>query len=77
MTTTVQVRISKKTYDAAKSAAITQTRSANEQIDHWSKIGRFAEAHPFLPYAAIQDILAGIAQEETGELDDFDVEAEL
>ena len=53
--------------EAGKYASV-HTRSVSMQIEHWARIGKIAEENPDLPYALIEDILAGKA-----ELDDRNV----
>ena len=68
---TVSIRINEDLYKKAMSSATAQTRSIPQQIEHWSKIGRIAEANPDLPFRVIQDILVGMAQVEAGEIESY------
>jgi hypothetical protein len=59
------VKLSDELVDEARRHAHAMSRSLARQIEHWSRIGRIAEANPDLPYAMIQDIL--LSQEELGD----------
>lgn len=68
---TVSIRVSEDLYQKAQIASTVNTRSINQQVEHWSKIGRIAESNPSLPYQVIQDLLAGKADAEAGFIDDY------
>lgn len=53
--------------DQAKRFAMIQHRSVPKQIEHWSQIGKIAEANPDLPFSVIQDILMADQEETIGE----------
>ena len=68
---TVSIRVSEELYKKARMASTPNTRSINQQVEHWSKIGRIAEANPDLTFHVIKDFLMGKADEEAGLIDDY------
>jgi hypothetical protein len=68
------VKLSDELVNEAKRYAAVYSRSVPKQIEHWSKIGKIAEENPDLPYDFIQDILFGLADEESGHLIEFKVQ---
>ena len=63
----VNVKLSKKLVDQAKSHALVQHRSVPKQIEYWSRIGKFAEENPDLPFFMIRDILISDQEAVVGE----------
>ncbi|MHA3685375.1 TA system antitoxin ParD family protein [Leucobacter sp. HY1908] len=53
------VRIDSALYEAAKSAGLTNSRSAAQQVMHWIRIGRELENAPTTRAADIRRVLAG------------------
>lgn len=68
---TVSVRVNGHFYQEAKTISEVQTRSIGQQIEHWGKIGKIAEANPELPYNVIKETLIGMNQAKNGELEDY------
>lgn len=66
---TKQIRISEELFNQAQNFSAIHTRSVNQQVEHWAKLGKLAEANPLLPYHVIQESLIGIEQAEAGELE--------
>lgn len=63
----VNVKLSKKLVDEAKSHAQVQHRSVPKQIEYWSQIGKIAEENPDLPFFMIRDILISDQEAAVGE----------
>ena len=68
---TASVRVSQDFYNDAKMISQVQTRSIGQQIEHWGKIGKIAEANPDLPYHVIKSILIGLNQAEQDQLEEY------
>ena len=56
---------------SAKSHSLSQSRSVPKQIEHWAKIGRIAEENPELSYRVIREILIGLKDAETGNVEEY------
>jgi hypothetical protein len=67
MIMSVNVKLSKKLVDEAKSHAQVQHRSVPKQIEYWSQIGKIAEENPDLPFFMIRDILISDQEAAVGE----------
>jgi len=67
MAMSVNVKLPTALVDQAKQFAVIQHRSVPKQIEHWSQIGKIAEANPDLPFSVIQDILMADQEETIGE----------
>jgi len=65
------VRISKELIDEARKFSRIDHRSLTGQIEHWAKIGKYAEENPDLTYSLIKDILIGIEELEQGERSEY------
>lgn len=55
----------------AKSYSLVESRSVPKQIEHWAKIGRIAEENPDLNYSIIRDILLGLEDIKTDNLEEY------
>ncbi len=67
----MSVRVGEQFYNDARIISEVQTRSIGQQVEHWGKIGKIAEANPDLSYAAIKSILMGMQQSKAGELQEY------
>jgi hypothetical protein len=56
----MSVHVGEQFYNDARGISEVQTRSIDQQIEHWGKIGKIAEGNPDLYYAAIKSILIGM-----------------
>ncbi len=65
------VRVSGELVKEAKIYSKVDKRSITGQIEHWARIGKYAEENPDLTYNAIKDILIGISEHEQGELSEY------
>ncbi len=68
---TTSVRVSEGFYNEARLVSEIQTRSIGQQVEHWGKIGKIAEANPELPYNVLKNILIGLNQAKHGQLEDY------
>ena len=68
---TTQVRISDNLYEEAQLAGLIRTRSANQQIEHWAKLGKIGESNPNLTIDEIQNILISLEQGKQGKISDY------
>jgi hypothetical protein len=65
----ISICLDKKLISIAKSYSVVEHRSVPKQIEHWAKIGRIAEENKDLTYDAIQGILLGLSDFETGNVE--------
>ena len=58
---TAPTRIDEDVFAAAKVAAVANSRSATQQVNHWARLGRALEASGTIRAREIADVLAGKA----------------
>ncbi len=63
----INVKLSEKLVEQAKTYAQIQHRSVPKQIEYWSQIGKIAEENPDLPFSMIRDILIADQEPVIGE----------
>jgi hypothetical protein len=66
------VRISDELLNEAKKFSKIDHRSLTGQIEHWARIGKYAEENPDLTYDLIKEILIGIAELDQGEKSEYE-----
>lgn len=54
-----------------QSHSILQNRSVPQQIEHWAKIGQIVEDNPELSYNIIKEILLGIEDIKSGNVEEY------
>ena len=59
MGATSPVRLPADVYDAAVAHGAVHSRSVQEQVTHWARIGRELEASPHVNHQAVTRVLAG------------------
>lgn len=64
---TVNVKLSDKLVEQARSCARLQHRSTPKQIEYWSQIGKIAEENPDLPFSMIRELLMADQEAVVGE----------
>lgn len=57
--------------NVARSYSSVESRSVPKQIEHWAKIGRIAEENPDLNYSIIRDILLGLEDIKTNNVEEY------
>lgn len=67
----IAINLDKELVDMAKSYSAAESRSVPKQIEHWAKIGRIVEENPDLPFDAIKSILLGLADMQTGNIEEY------
>ena len=65
------VRISDELLNDAKRFSRIDHRSLAGQIEHWARMGKFAEENPDLTYSLIKEILIGLEELESGEKTEY------
>ncbi len=65
------VRISESLLKDARKYSKIDHRSLTGQIEHWAKIGKYAEENPDLTYDLIKEILIGIEELNQGEKEEY------
>ena len=65
------VKLSGDILAEAQRHARVNHRSLPKQIEYWSRIGKIAEENPDLPYSFIKEILLGLEESKTGNLEDY------
>jgi hypothetical protein len=67
----IAVHLDRALVKAAQFHSSTQNRSVAKQIEHWACIGKISEENPDMSYAVIQDILLGLEDIKTGNVDNY------
>ncbi|MBU0482595.1 MAG: ParD-like family protein [Proteobacteria bacterium] len=65
------VRISEELVNEAKKISKIDHRSLTGQIEHWARIGKYAEENPDLTYDLIKEILVGIEELKQGDKTEY------
>lgn len=65
------VKISNDLISKARTYAKAFHRSTAGQIEYWAKIGQLVEENPDLPYHFIQEILIGLEEVESDQLEPY------
>ncbi len=65
------VKISDNLISKARIYAKTFHRSVAGQIEYWAMIGQLVEENPDLPYRFIQDILVGVEELKSGQVEPY------
>jgi len=68
---TTAVRVSDKLVRAAKAYSKVDNRSVTGQIEHWARIGKYAEENPHLTYSFIKEIRIGLEELDQGESSEY------
>ena len=65
------VKLSDDLISKARVYAKTFHRSTARQIEYWAKIGQIVEDNPDLPYHFIQNILLGVEEFKSGQVEPY------
>jgi hypothetical protein len=65
----VAVNLDEKLVNEARAQSKVLSRSVTKQIEHWAKIGHIAEDNPDLTYSQIKDILLGVEDYNSGNVE--------
>lgn len=65
------VRISEELVDEARRFGRIDHRSLAGQIEHWARMGKYAEENPDVPYILMKEILIGIDELNQGEKTEY------
>lgn len=68
---TTLVKISSELIGEAKKFSRIDHRSVSAQIEHWARLGKYAEENPDLPYSLIKDILIGLDELDQGDKTEY------
>jgi len=68
------VRVSEDLDAAARKFSRIDHRSVAGQIEHWARLGKYAEENPDLPYTLIKEILVGLEELDQGEKTEYKFE---
>lgn len=60
--------------EEAKRVSVVEHRSAPKQIEYWANMGRIAEQNPELSFHEIKDILIGLQDVRSGNVEEYDPE---
>ncbi|GMO25985.1 MAG: ParD-like family protein [Termitinemataceae bacterium] len=71
-----EITLSSNIINAAAVCAPAFSRSIQNQIEHWARIGKIAEENPDMPYSFIQEILQGKSEIEAGDVSTFEFREE-
>ena len=67
----VALKLNRELVKSAKTVAAAEHRSIPKQIEYWAKIGQIAVENPDLNYEMIRDILLGLAQVQSNDIEDY------
>jgi len=67
----IAVSLDQDLIKTAKSYSVVQDRSVPKQIEHWAKIGRIAEDNPDLCYNTIIEILLGLEDKKSNNIEKY------
>jgi len=67
----IAVNLDEKLVNDARSQSKVFSRSVTKQIEHWAKIGHIAEDNPDLTYAQIKDILLGLEDYNSDNVEEY------
>ena len=67
----IAVNLDEKLVNDARSQSKVLSRSVTKQIEHWAKIGHIAEDNPNLTYFQIKDILLGLEDYKSGNVEEY------
>ena len=65
------VKISDNLFKDARKYSKLDHRSITGQIEHWARIGKYAEENPDLTYDLIKDIFLGLEELNSGEKEEY------
>ena len=65
------VKLSERLVKKATTRARVMSRSTAGQIEYWANIGQIAEENPDLSYSFIKDILIGLEESQSGQVEDY------
>ncbi len=68
------IKLSEDLVNEAKIMSKALNRSIAGQIEHWTKIGKLAEANPDLTYDFIKNILISEEEARQGKVEDYSFE---
>lgn len=67
----IAVNLDEKLVSDARSHSKVLSRSVTKQIEHWARIGHIAEDNPDLTYSQIKDILLGLEDYHSGQVEEY------
>ena len=67
----IAVNLDEKLVNDARSQSKVMSRSVTKQIEHWARIGHIAEDNPDLTYSQIKDILLGVEDYNSGNVEEY------
>jgi hypothetical protein len=74
---TNQVRVSRELFESARMFAKPNTRSINQQIEFWAKLGRIGEANPEMSVTEVKILLVSLEQSKQGMTSEFVLDSKL
>ena len=67
----IAVNLDEKLVIDARVQSKVLSRSVTKQIEHWAKIGHIAEDNPDMTYTQIKDILLGVEDYKSGNIEEY------
>ncbi len=68
----ITVNLDNQLVENARIYSAVQSRSIPKQIEYWARIGKIVEENPELRYDSIKDILLGLEDVKSGNLEAYD-----
>jgi hypothetical protein len=67
----VAVNLDDKLVKDARRQSKVLSRSVTKQIEHWARIGHIAEDNPDMTYSQIKDLLLGLEDYNSGNIEEY------
>ncbi|ODN41532.1 TA system antitoxin ParD family protein [Piscirickettsia litoralis] len=65
------VSLDQELVNDAKAHSSVFHRSLAKQIEHWARVGQVAEDNPDLPYSMIREIMLGLEDVRSGNVEEY------
>ncbi|MBD0391973.1 hypothetical protein IC220_06005 [Wolbachia endosymbiont of Pentalonia nigronervosa] len=67
----IAVSLNEELVKAAQSHSTLQSRSVQQQIEYWAKIGKIVEENPELSYSVVKEFLLGLEDVKAGNVEEY------
>lgn len=67
----IAVNLNEELVKAAQSYSTLQSRSVQQQIEYWARIGKIVEENPELNYSAVKEILLGLEDVKARNVEEY------
>lgn len=67
----IAVNLDEELVKSAQSHSTLQSRSVQQQIEYWAKVGKVVEENPELSYSIVKEILLGLEDIKVGNVEEY------